>query len=99
MTIEETGGNELTIVGNIKSIEDGKQIQRAVELLLKTGVKNITLKINDSFSMTSTVIGYLIKVINVDKIQISLVVGDRRLCTLLEDLSLGALFRVRQAGE
>ena len=99
MNIAESGANELIITGNIKSIEDSKQIQSAVELLLKTGVKNITLKINDSFSMTSTVIGYLMKVINVDKIQLSLVVGDRRLYKLLEDLSLSAPFRVRQAGE
>jgi hypothetical protein len=45
--------------------------------------------------MTSTVIGNLMKLVNIDKISISLVVGDQRLFQLLEELSLVQPFNAR----
>ena len=45
--------------------------------------------------MTSTVIGHLMKLVNVDKISVSLVVADDRLYELLEELCLVQLFNVR----
>ena len=99
MQIEQNGGTALTIIGNIKSIEDGAEIKNAVNALIKNGVKSVTLTIRDSFSMTSTVIGHLMKVVNLDKVAISLVVGDARLYQLLEDLSLVQAFKARLAGK
>ena len=99
MQIEQNGGTALTIIGNIKSIEDGAEIKNAVNALIKNGVKSVTLTIRDSFSMTSTVIGHLMKVVNLDKVAVSLVVGDARLYQLLEDLSLVQAFKARLAGK
>jgi hypothetical protein len=48
--------------------------------------------------MTSTVIGFLMKLVNVDQVRVSLVVGDQRLFQLLEDLSLVQTFNVRCPG-
>ena len=45
--------------------------------------------------MTSTVIGYLMKLVNIDKITISMIVGDQRLYQLLDELSLVKAFNVR----
>ena len=95
MQIENNGSSELTIIGNIKSIEDSIEIKNAINALQNKGSKSIFLKIRDSFSMTSTVIGYLMKLVNLDKITISLVVGDHRLYQLLEELSLVHSFNVR----
>lgn len=97
MHIESNGRNELVIIGNIKSIEDSMDIKNAINGLQKTGAKNIQLRIKDSFSMTSTVIGHLMKLVNIDKIPISLVVGDLRLYQLLDELSLVQPFNVRHA--
>ena len=99
MTIEDNGANELTIIGNIKSIEDSMEIKKTISVLQKKGVKSILLRIQDSFSMTSTVIGNLMKVVNVDKTPVSLVVGDPRLYRLFEDLSLLQVFNVRLIGK
>ncbi|MEI7815760.1 MAG: hypothetical protein WCI45_01090 [Desulfuromonadales bacterium] len=95
MQIELKGNNELTIAGNIKSIEDSSGIKEAINALQKSGPRNILLRIQDSFSMTSTVIGYLMKLVNIDKITISMIVGDQRLYQLLDELSLVKAFNVR----
>jgi len=99
MQIENKGSNELTISGNIKSIEDSMEIKNAINALQKKGSKSILLRIRDSFSMTSTVIGYLMKLVNLDNITISMVVGDERLYQLLEELSLVHSFNVRFVGK
>ncbi len=98
MQIQSQGNNELTITGNIKTIEDGIEIKKALDGLQRSGVKGIQIKIVNSFSITSTVIGHLMKLVNLDQVHISMTVGDRRLYRLLEDLSLVQSFNVRQAG-
>lgn len=99
MQIESRGSNELIISGNIKSIEDSQEIKKAIELLQRSGAKNVLLRIQDSFSMTSTVIGYLMKLVNIDKTPVSLVVGDTRLYQLLDELSLLQTLNVRSNGK
>jgi hypothetical protein len=98
MQIETSGSNELTISGNIKSIDDGKEIKDAVNTLISGGATTLNLKIHESFSMTSTVIGFLMKLVNIDQVRVSLVVGDQRLYQLLEDLCLIQAFNVRRLG-
>jgi hypothetical protein len=95
MEIKKNGSNELTISGNIKSIEDSAEIKEVTLALIKEGATNLHFNIQDSFSMTSTVIGFLMKVVNVDNVRITLVVGDGRLYQLLEELSLLQAFNVR----
>lgn len=99
MQIEQRGSNELVITGNIKSIEDSQDIKKAIQTLQEKGAKSVLLRVMDSFSMTSTVIGYLMKLVNIDKLTISLVIGDPRLYQLLEELSLLQAFNVRSAGK
>ena len=99
MKIETRGSNELTITGNIKSIEDSLEIKKALDAIQLRGNKTILIRIQDSFSMTSTVIGHLMKLVNLDKIAISMAVGDRRLYELLEELSLVQHFNVRLTGQ
>ena len=99
MQITHSSNNELTIIGNIKSIEDSMEIKQAINGLQQKGAKSITLKITDSFSMTSTVIGHLMKLINIDKVSVSIIVGDHRLYEIIEELSLVQLFNVRMSGK
>ena len=98
MQIEHRGNNELTITGNIKSLEDSTEIKNVLSSLQKRGAKSITIRILDSFSMTSTVIGYLMKLVNLDRIVITLIVGDQRLFQLFEELSLVQSFNARLIG-
>jgi hypothetical protein len=98
MQIECKGSNELIITGNIKSIEDGIEIKAAINALKEKGAKSLLLKIVDSFSMTSTVIGFLMKLVNLDKITVSLLIGDQRLYQLLDELNLVQPFNARLNG-
>ena len=99
MQIELHGSSGLTITGNIKSIEDSIEIKEAINSLQKMGATKILIKIVDSFSMTSTVIGHLMKLVNLDNISVSLVVGDRRLYDLLDELGLVHIFNVLIIGK
>ena len=94
MEISSTGST-VTITGNIKSIDDLQQIKSSLDNLTIDN-KSITLKIINSISITSSVIGYFTKLIYKNNIHISMQVGDIRLYELLDELSLVSQFNVRK---
>ena len=98
MKIERTGSNELTITGNIKSIEDSSLIKDAINAIRKDGAESLRMNIKDSFSITSTVIGNLMKLVNHDKVALSIIIGDQRLYDLLMELNIAKTFNARIAG-
>ena len=88
-------GSEIIISGNIKNTTDYQEIKDNVNELIKSGSKSIIVKTPESFSMTSSVIGFFIKVIFQDKVPIHVYVKDDRLYSLLEDLNLLDKFKVK----
>ena len=95
MNIVLGGSNELIISGNMKSIEDSTKIKESVIALKKDGTNSVVLRIQDSFSMTSTVIGFLMKLVNVETVRVSLIIGDQRLYQLLDELCLVQVLNAR----
>ena len=95
MQIERTNSAELTITGNIKSIEDSIQIKEAINAIRKDGTQSLRMNIKDSFSITSTVIGNLMKLVHHDKVNLSVTVGDQRLYDLLVELNIAQVFNAR----
>lgn len=89
-------GSEIIISGNIKNTTDYQAIKDNVNELIKSGSKSIIVKTPESFSMTSSVIGFFIKVIFQDKVPIHVYVKDDRLYSLLEDLNLLDTFKVQK---
>ena len=89
-------GSEIVITGNIKNTSDYQSIKDNVNALVQSGAKSIIVKTPESFSMTSSVIGFFIKVIFQDKVSIHVYVKDDRLYSLLEDLSLIETFKVKK---
>ena len=98
MHIELTENNDVVIAGNIKSVEDSIHIKDTINTLLAQGSRSIQLRILSSLSLTSTAIGFLMKIVQHDKVQVSVAVGDQRLYTLLEELCLLERFNVRLLG-
>lgn len=96
MNIEQKSAAELTISGNIKTIDDSIALRAAVQKLVDGGCSSILLKIPDSFAMPSAVIGYLMKLVNRDKVQLNVIAGDQRLRELLDELQLTEQFGVRE---
>ncbi|MEO1937315.1 MAG: hypothetical protein ABGW85_01635 [Sulfurimonas sp.] len=91
-----TAGNVVTIKGNIKTVSDYQEIKSTLDSMI-TAHKSITINIPDSISITSSVIGYFTKLVQKEKIDLSIKVGDSDLMELFDDLGLVSLFKVRKA--
>jgi len=87
--------NVVTINGNMKSIVDYQEIKSAIDMVIKEH-KNLTVRIPESISITSSIIGYLNKLILKEKINLNMIVGNVQLLDLLDDLNLQTLFKAKQ---
>jgi hypothetical protein len=96
MQLARTNSTELTITGNINTTADYLAIRKLVTELVEGGATTIALTIDESLSMPSSVIGFFVKLINRDKIRVSMLIQDHRLLELLEELSLAELFGARE---
>lgn len=94
MNIQNNTSSELLITGNIKSIDDYTVIKDKIQSMIANGIVELTLNIPESFSMPSSVIGYLLKLKQKENIRLRMFVGDHRLHTLLNDLNLVSEFGV-----
>ena len=88
---------ELHINGNIKSLSDNDTIKHAIENAWQDdSSKSISIIINDSFIITSSVIGFLIKCIKKDKMKISLKIYNEELYEMLDDMNLTQVLNVKK---
>lgn len=87
-----TSANKIIINGNIKSISDFQNIKTEVDAVA-VAHRDITIEIVDSLSITSSVIGYLNKLILKDGIAIHLKSDSPQLLDLLDDLGLTSTFK------
>lgn len=99
MEIRAVGNRELAVSGIIKTIDDSMTLREAIQKLVEGGADTLTLRIEDSFAMPSAVIGYLMKLVNRDKVRLTFLASDQRLCDLLEELQLTGTFGVRCIGK
>ncbi len=88
-----TSGSTVTISGNIKSVSDFQTIKSTMDSIAANN-SGIDLIIEDSISITSSVIGYLNKLILKDGIKLNTSVGNDDLISLLDDLNLSSVFNV-----
>ena len=87
--------SSITITGNIKSISDFQEIKQSVDSVIANS-KSIVLNIVDSLSITSSIIGYLNKLVLKDNIDIHMNIGDEQLLHLLDDLNLVSTFKAKR---
>ena len=92
----EVSGTNINISGNIKSVSDFQNIKENLDKIIDSN-KNITINITDSLSITSSVIGYLNKLVLHDGIHINMNISNEQLLVLLNDLNLSSTFNVRKA--
>lgn len=90
LVTKKSGGNVvIDIIGNIKSISDSQTIKDAITKAFHDNQQtSIDLCIKDSFIITSSVIGFLVKSIKVDKISLHVSVGSQDLYDMLVDMNL-----------
>lgn len=92
----EVSSNNLIITGNIKSISDFQNIKQSIDAMTAQH-KNINITILDSLSITSSVIGYLNKLVLKDGIDIHISVGNEELLNLLDDLNLVSTLKAKRS--
>jgi len=86
-------GTMIEVDGIIKTINDSQVLVDAIKNASRSG--SVIIKINDSFSIPSTVIGELLKIKDTG-VNVNLEVGDDILYELLDDLNLVSTFNVRK---
>ena len=96
MNIEVNGSSELVVYGNIKNVNDYQEIKRVVTDMLREGTGELTIKMPDSFSITSSIIGYFLKLVYQDGVKLAIMVSDERLYSLMSDLRLTEAFNVQK---
>jgi len=89
-------GRTVTITGNIKSIGDYQTLKDTLERVV-ANEKSIMINIKDSISITSSVIGYLTKLVQKDDIDVQIKVGDENLYELFDEINLIQLFKVTRS--
>lgn len=87
--------NTISVKGNIASVSDFEFIKQQVEEA-KSQHSTIILKIYDSLVINSSLIGYLVKIVNQDGIHVNLQVGNEILYELLDDLGLTKTFNLQK---
>ena len=92
----ERVGNKLRVEGNVKSISHYNDIKGNIDQIIQTQ-KDVTVELVDSMSLTSSVIGYFTKIVNVDNVMLRLYVRDERLLSLLDDLGLVQVLNVQRS--
>jgi hypothetical protein len=89
---------DVVVTGTIKTVSDTQAIKDAV---LKAHTSHIDVPIRlllqDSFIITSSLIGFLIKVIKMDHYALIVEVGSLELYEMLEDMNLIEIMNVRKA--
>ena len=86
-------GTTIEVEGVIKSISDSQMLIDAINQVSSSG--SVILKIKDSFSIPSTVIGHLLKQSDAG-VNITVEVSEEILYELLDDLGLASRFNVRK---
>jgi len=96
ISIERNGSNHhIRIEGVIKSISDSQEIKDAINSC--TDATALTLDIVDSFSVTSSVIGFLLKKRQADNLAVTIQAHDDRLYDLFKSLNLVEVLDVKKA--
>ena len=90
-----SSANIVKITGNIKSVGDFQSIKSTIDAI-KGSTSTITLDIQDSISITSSVIGYLNKLVLKDSIDLNMKVANAQLMELLNDLNLTGTFKAKR---
>jgi len=91
MDIKQTG-SMVDVSGVIKTVNDSQLLVSAIKDAARNG--SVVVRINDSFSLPSTVIGELLKLKDSGS-AITIEVHDQILYELLDDLNLVSKFNVK----
>jgi len=94
MELKKIGENEIQIDGSVNTIQSYQEIKSAVEEIVAMGGSEIIIVLKNTPTLTSSIIGYLIKTVAINKAKVTLKVSSRELYELLYQLNLTETFSV-----
>lgn len=86
--------NEIIINGQLINISDYRLIKETIAKIINEGHKSLSVTFNDTDSITSSVLGYFLKLVQKDKIELKMKVRSNNLYSLLDMLRLVEIFKV-----
>ena len=89
--------NTIEILGNLSSVLDYNKIRSEIIKLKLQKNDSLIIYAKDSLAIPSSIIGYFLKLVKKDEINLSIRAGDISLVNLLEDLKLTQIFNVTKA--
>ncbi len=95
MTIIKPARETVEIEGTIRGMQDIAEIKSTIDAMRLEAGDPLHLTIRDSFSMPSALIGYLLKLVEQQKVTLHVTVGNAGLAELLADLNLTRIFNLR----
>lgn len=96
-TVQNGTGYQLIVKDVIKTIEDSTLFKKGIsDILLKDPSAKVDIHIKDSYIITSSIIGTLLKMVQKDNAKISLFVYSADLYELLDKLNLISLLNVKR---
>lgn len=96
-TSQSANGYKITVTEVIKTIEDSTVFKKSLsDIFAKEPSAKVDIHIKDSYIITSSIIGTLLKMVQKDSAKITLFVYNADLYELLDKLNLIALLNVRK---
>ncbi len=96
MEIAKAAASELTILGHIQKTESYFDLKREIDSMIEEGIREIHIKIPDSVTITSSVIGLLLRASSEEGVKVNLHVGQEQLYSLLESLNMLKIFNAQK---
>ncbi|MEF3191800.1 MAG: hypothetical protein K6347_04520 [Campylobacterales bacterium] len=94
-TTTELGMTVIRVTGIVKSVEDSLRLKETISTSISNNPSHpLTIDFVDTFIIPSSVIGSLLKFIQLDKARISVIVRQPELLELLDNLKLTTLMNV-----
>lgn len=94
LDIKELG--DIVINGHIRTFGDYEVLKKTMDEQIEEGADRITLHILQSQTIISSVIGYLIKIVNLEQIPVHLFVKEDSLAKVITDLGLADAFLLQK---
>jgi len=98
ISVEKIGvETNVSVIGSVSTIDDSAVLKKHVNEAFDGEFSNrVNLSFIDSYVMTSSLIGYFIKLVRTDKANIVIIIHDTQLYNLIERLNLIDILNVRR---
>lgn len=88
--------HEIIIKGQLVTISDYRVIKEAIKKIIEQGHRSISVTFIDTDSITSSVLGYFLKLVQKEKLDFKMNVKSNNLYNLLDMLSMIKVFNVNK---